>query len=130
MTFEDDIAAYLETKGRGTVDTTIFVNNLPSTPDAVIALFGYAGQAPDWTNTNKYDKPSLQVRVRGAKDAAAAARELIETIAHDLDGLTNTLLSGTYYQRIEAVQSGPSPMGRDDNGRMEYVWNFYITKTR
>lgn len=138
MSYEDDIAAYLVAKGRGTLPSagppivagTIFVNDKPSTPDACICIFGYAGQAPEWTNTSKYDRPSVQVLVRGAKNAAGTARTLIETIYKDLDGLTNTTLSGTYYQKIEAVQSGPTPMGKDENGRIEYVWNFYTSKTR
>jgi hypothetical protein len=138
MTAEADIAAYLASKGRGTLPAqgppvvvgTIFWNDKPSTPDALIAVFGYAGQPPEWTNTNKYDKPSVQVLIRGAKNAAGAARTLAETIYQDLDGLTSITLSGTFYQRIEAAQSGPTPMGKDENGRIEYVLNFYTSKTR
>jgi hypothetical protein len=55
---------------------------------------------------------------------------LIENIYKDLDGVTNTTINGTYYQRIEAAQSGPNPMGKDELGRTEYVWNFYTSKTR
>ena len=138
MTAESDIAVYLVAKGRGTLPAagppvvvgTIFVNEKPASPDAVICIFGYAGLAPEWTNTNKYDKPSVQVLVRGGKNAAGAARTLIETLYKDLDGVTNTTINGTYYQRIEAATSGPSPLGKDELGRMEYVWNFYTSKTR
>ena len=131
MTYEDDVAAYLETLGLGIVDETIFVNNKPATPHAIICVFGYAGQPPDWTNTNKYDRPSVQVLVRGAKNGAGAARTLIENIYKDLDGLTNITLSGTFYQRIEATQSGPTMLSQDDgNGRTEFVMNFYTSKTR
>ena len=130
MTAEEDIAVHLAAKGRGTLASTIFVNDKPASPDAVICIFGYAGQAPEWTNTNKYDQPSVQVQVRGAKNGAGAARTLIENIYKDLDGVTNTTINGTYYQRIEAAQSGPNPMGKDELGRTEYVWNFYTSKTR
>ena len=130
MTAEDDLAVYLAAKGRGTLASTIFVNDKPSTPDAVICLFGYAGQPPEWTSTGRYDRPSVQVLVRGAKNAAGAARTLIENIYKDLDGLTDTTINGTYYQRIEAVQSGATPMGKDENGRIEYVWNFTVSKSR
>jgi hypothetical protein len=133
MTAEADVAAYLETLGLGVVNETIFVNNKPATPNAIICIFGYAGQPPEWTNTIKIDRPGVQVLVRGAKDAAGAARDLIETIFEDLDGLADIVLnadSGVVYQCIEATQSGPSPMGKDENGRIEYVTNFYVTKTR
>jgi len=133
VTYEDDVAAYLETLGLGIVDETIFVNNKPATPHAIICVFGYAGQPPEWTNTLKVDHPGAQVLVRGAKDEPGAARDLIETIFEALDGLTNKVLNadtGVFYQSIEATQSGPSPMGKDENGRIEYVLNFYVTKTR
>jgi hypothetical protein len=130
MTTEADIAAYLASKGRGTVGTTIFTNTLPSSPDAVIAIFAYAGQAPERMSCGVLDKPSFQVRVRGAKNGAGAARALIETIFKDLDGLSNITLSGTAYQSITSPQSGPAPMGEDENGRTEYVWNFYTSKSR
>ena len=139
MTAEADIAAYIASKGRGTLPAigppvvvgTIFTNNKPSNPDAVICVFGYAGLPPDWTNTNKYDRPSVQVLVRGAKNGAGAARTLIENIYKDLDGLTSITLSGTFYQRIEATQSGPTMLSQDDgNGRTEFVMNFYTSKTR
>ena len=133
MTSEADLAAYLETLKFGIVDETIFVNNKPATPDAIICVSGYAGQPPEWTNTLKVDHPGVQVLVRGAKDASGAARDLIETIFEALDGLTNTVLNadtGVLYQCIESTQSGPSPMGKDENGRIEYVLNFYVTKTR
>lgn len=137
MTAESDIAAYLASIGRGTLSVpgtgvvgTIFTNDKPSTPDAIICIFGYAGQAPEWTSTNKYDKPSVQVLVRGARNGAGAARELIETIKNDLDGLSNVTLSGTFYQLIWTEQSGATLMGKDENGRIEYVWNFYTSKTR
>jgi hypothetical protein len=137
LTAEDDIAAYLASKGRGTLPDpatgvvgTIFVNDKPSTPDALISVSGYAGQAPEWTNTTKYDRPSVQVLVRGGKNAAGAARTLIETIKNDLDGLSGYTGTGTYYELIWTEQSGPAPMGKDENGRIEYVWNFYTRKTR
>jgi hypothetical protein len=124
-----DLAELLEDLGRGTVGTTIFTNQKPSTPDAVICLFDYAGQAPEWTSTSKYDKPSLQVLVRDVANSDGAALALAETIYKDLDGFTG-IVNGTYFLKVEAIQSGPTPMGKDEIGRIEYVWNFYVKKLR
>jgi hypothetical protein len=129
-TSASDIAIYLAGLGRGTVGTTIFVNRKPSMPDAIICITDYAGQSPDRTNTNTYDKPAVQVLVRGARDAAATACNLAETLRTDLDCLSDIVLTSTYYQFIEGQQSVPTPMGQDENGRPEYVCNFYIIKTR
>lgn len=136
MTVELDVATYLASKGYGTLNTVtvpgnIFTNKVPGSPDAVIVVTVYAGQAPERMSCGVLDKPSFQVLVRGVpKTGANAARALIEQIKNELDGLANITLSGTYYQSILTNQSGPGPMGEDDNGRTEYVWNFYTSKSR
>nr|WP_321349804.1 minor capsid protein [uncultured Methanoregula sp.] len=135
MTTELDIATYLASKGRGTLPAagvvgTIFTTESPPLPDATITVASYAGQPPERMSSGAIDKPSFQIRVRGLKDDPTIGRALIETIAKDLDGLGNVSLSGTYYLSIISAQSDPTYMGRDENGRPEWVWNFYTSKLR
>ena len=78
MTAETDIATYLASQGFGTLGSTIFVNDRPASPDALISVFGYAGQAPERTHdTSGNAKPGVQVWVRGAVDGAGTARAQI-----------------------------------------------------
>ena len=122
MTAESDIAAYLATLGLGTVGTSIFVNIKPATPDNLIAVFVYAGQAPERTHdTSGNARPGIQVWVRNT--SAGTCRSKIETVFNCLDGITNTTLTGTFFEGIMANQS-PEPMGQDENGRSEFVVNF------
>jgi len=126
---EADIAAYLATKGYGTVGSTIFVNFLPPTPDNCIIVSGYAGGAPMRTHdTSGNEAPSVQIRVRNT--STATARSKIQQIYNTLDGITNTTLSSTFYLGIESINSGPIPMGKDENGRQEYSWNFSCLRRR
>jgi hypothetical protein len=125
---EVDIAARLAAVGLGTVGTNIFVNYKPPTTDNIISVFGYAGQPPERTHdTSGNDHPGIQVWVRNT--SAATARTTIESVYNALDGITNTTLSGTFYLGIFANQS-PEMMGRDENGRTEFVVNFTVTKRR
>jgi hypothetical protein len=122
MTAEAAIAAYLATAGLGTVGTSIFVNTKPATPDNLISVFGYAGQEPERTHDISGNaKPGIQVWVRNT--SAGTSRTTIENVFNCLDGITNTTLSGVFFEGISANQS-PEPMGKDENGRTEFVVNF------
>jgi len=128
---ETDIATYLAQQGFGTLGSTIFVNDKPASPDALIAVFGYAGQSPERTHdTPGIAKPGVQIWVRAAINGAGQARNQIENICTALDGITNTTINGTFFVGINAIQSGPTPLGKDENNRAEYSWNFSCIRRR
>ena len=129
MTAESDIAAYLATGGFGTVGTSILVNTMPATPDNCIAVSIYAGMAPERTHDGSGNsRPSIQVRVRNT--SAGTARTKVEQIYNYLDGTTNKTIGSTFFLGITAINSGPVPMGKDENGRTEYAWNFQTIISR
>jgi hypothetical protein len=129
MTAESDIANYLATGGFGTVGTTIFLNTMPATPDACIAVSVYAGGPVERTHDSSgNDNPSVQIRVRNA--SAGTARTKVEQIYNYLDGVSNTTIGSTFYLGIFAINSGAIPMGKDENGRQEYTWNFAVKRKR
>jgi hypothetical protein len=128
MTAESDIAARLAAQGFGTVGTNIFVNYKPPTPDNLIVVSGYAGQAPERTHdTSGNARPSVQVWVRNT--SAANGRTIIGNIWNNLDGLSNITLSSTFYPAIDAISS-PESTGKDENGRQEYATNFSTIQRR
>lgn len=121
----DDIATYLQTNGVGTVGTDIFLGQLPASPDNCVALFEYAGFPPDliWSG----ERPGLQARIRNK--SYSAGRTKAEQVVQKLHGLAESTLSGTRYLLVRAEQS-PESLGRDANGRNEWVVNFAIIKER
>lgn len=124
----DDIGGYLATHSVGTVGTSIFLGDMPETPDSLVALFEYAGDPPDDTHDGKhYENPGLQVRVRSTSYAAARAK--IAAVEDLLHTLANQSFGGTNYVFIRAVQS-PFSLGRDQRKRVELVENFIVTKAR
>ncbi len=130
MTVENDIATYLQTGGFGTVGNSIFLNTMPPTPDNCIAVSIYAGGAAiDRTHdTSGNDSPSIQIRVRNT--SAGTARTKVEQIYNYIDGVTNTTIGSTFFLGISAINSGPVPMGKDENGRTEFAWNFSTIRRR
>lgn len=121
----DDIASHLQSQGIGTVGTNIFKGLLPDQPDNCIALFEYAGSPPDLHWEGEY--PGLQVRVRNK--SYSAGREKIGSVVSKLHGLCEQTINSTRYLLLKANQS-PGGLGRDANGRNEWVVNFTVIKER
>ena len=121
----NEIGTYLQTQGKGTVGTDIFLGLMPDEPDNCIALFEYAGSPPDLHWNGEY--PGLQVRVRNT--SYAAARTKIGEAMTALHGLHEQTISGTRYLLIKA-RGSPEVLKRDNNNRVELFVNFEIMKER
>lgn len=126
MNLAEAFAVYLDTLGLVTFDATgntgdTYVYAMPDTTGQAVVISTYAGAPPDVKHP--YDRPGLQVRVRGTEDPRVAETRAwaIYNALHDLYGLT--LPGGTWLMRCTA-QGTPSPMGQDQNHRWEFVTNF------
>jgi len=121
----DDIAAYLQTQSIGVTGADIFKGFMPDQPDNVVVLYEYAGSPLPLHWPGEY--PGLQVRVRNKSYAAGRSR--IEAVVSALHGLSEEVFNGRRYLLVKANQS-PESLGRDANGRNEWVVNFSILKER
>ncbi len=121
----EDIGNFLQTRGVGMLWSDLFWGYMPDQPDNLVALFEYAGQAPDLHWNGEY--PRFQVRVRNKNYTAGRAK--IEQVVSILHGLYEQVLGTTRYLLIRALQS-PESLGRDANGRAEWVVNFSVIKER
>ncbi|MEV8317984.1 minor capsid protein [Streptomyces sp. NPDC059900] len=122
----DGVAQLLAARGLVAYDpdgTTgdLFIETMPPAPDAAVALWLYDGEAPD--TRNAYDRPRLQVRVRGGPDPRVSRRRCwrIYSALHGLAGVE--LPDGTWLV-LAAARATPAPMGPDSSGRHEHVVNF------
>lgn len=123
----EEIGDYLATNNIGIVGQNIFIGDIPTSPDDCICLYEYAGNAPEFAYGVNIDKPGLQVRVRNL--SYFKCRQKIQDIQNILHGKRNIILNGTHYTSIHAVQ-GVTPLGKDENNRIEFVQNFKIIKKR
>ncbi|MEU1554006.1 minor capsid protein [Streptomyces scabiei] len=125
--FLDGIARHLDALSLVTYDPEgtagdTFLDDMPSGPDRAVAITSYqAGVEPD--SLLPYDEPRIQVRTRDVDPTAARTR--CAAIYGELHGLGPvTLPDGTLLILCVALQGGPTAIGKDQNGRMEYVCNF------
>lgn len=99
-------------------------------PIAQVALIEYGGPAPEHDlgqDTTRLEFARFQVLVRHA--TFATGRLLAQQITNALVAIGGReTLSGVAYLTINALQSNPTQLPRDDNRRWRWVWNFEAWK--
>jgi hypothetical protein len=109
-------------KADGTAGGTIYLTNLPQAPDAALAVARYGLGESD--SLLHYDEPGIQVRIRSEAADVRNGESTAQAVWDALHGLGNRLLTGgTWLQLAVAQQGSPTYMGRDGNGRHEWVVN-------
>lgn len=109
-----------------TQGSNLFVSVLPESPDAIVAIFDYSGEDPE--QNIEYWRPSVQVRVRGAREDYETAYQLAMNIKALLVASHNITIGDTRYIGIWSKGDIIS-LGRDNNQRPELSMNFQIHRT-
>ena len=137
MSLLNDVLDYLTDLGLvgGSTGWSTAASYLPPTPDRVIAVFETPGLAPELVKTGSvetaYDWPGFQVRGRGTKFDYAALRTKMGEIFRALHGSELAPVTGDpAYVLVQAVQSGPLPLGLDETDRPGLTWNFTAIRER
>jgi hypothetical protein len=125
----DELGAYLATLGHGTMGTTIFVDGLPSSPDACVALIEYPGVAPNFTLPAtagvQTEHPRVQVLCRNTTHTLARGKA--EDIYRALAKVVNQTLGSTRFLIVAPLQSPGVPV-RDGNNRIVFSFNVECEK--
>lgn len=112
--------------------SNLFVSEMPSTPDACTSIIDYGGfdDVPglDTGDGFVYERPTLQVRVRGAKGSFVQADGLARRIKQALHGRRNVTVGLSRYISILA-QGNVSFVGYDESRRPLFVVSFRADRT-
>lgn len=109
--------------------TNLWEGDISPEPENGVALFEYPGEAPELdmgTELVRIEYPRFQVMVRHA--TFATGRLLLEQIKRALIAVGNESLSGVRYLTIDALQSNPMQLPRDDNQAWRWTMNFQAMK--
>jgi hypothetical protein len=104
----------------------LFISEMPASPDACVCVSDAPGMSPEVDFT--YERPMVQVMVRGAKDGYRAAHMLAQTIRDKLNGLHDYEVNGARYIGVWA-EGDLIPLGYDDNHRPQVAVNFRLHRT-
>lgn len=130
LVLEEELALLLQDLGLGEYkpaasDGTIYWPVSPSEPDECTTLALYGGT--ESSSLDPFDEPRLQVRCRGDANDPRVPKRQADAVYTALHGLGHReLAGGTELQLAIGIGSGPEYMGRDANGRHEYVTNFRV----
>ena len=112
-----------------TFATDLFVSEMPDdpvVPDRCVAVHDTGGFAPE-ANYN-YEKPTVQVQVRGARGGYRAAHQLMQAIRDEIHGDANVTWNGTRYIGIWA-QGDILSLGYDEKQRPLLTLNYLLHRT-
>lgn len=131
MPLLDEIAARLVAQGVGTTGSNIFLGSkavIPTGAGPYLTLVETGGSGPtriqNKTSANT-QRPTAQVAVRA--QSYSSARTMCKAAYDALDGVFNTVLSGTLYHSMTARQE-PTDIGLDAVGRPVIVFNVDVEK--
>lgn len=129
----DDIEAAIVTAGLGqnsadATDWFIFKGYMQEAPDRAICLYVAGGLEP--LAGQPVDYPTVQIRVRGGVDDYDATQQKEDAIFKLLHDCNASVMIGSVYVYLIAMQSTPIPMGQDTNRRPALIRNYRIMKVR
>lgn len=136
----EEVAAHLVSSStKFTAGQTLFGNAHPVVDEASCSLWESGGSAPvqayGSTNLPAWEQPTLQIIARTSRPSSGSllpftsnARSMIHDAFVILNRVTNTVLSGTTYLRIEPRQSVMVLPGAEEDGRIVFSVNFDVSR--
>jgi minor capsid protein len=131
VSFLDEVAAYLVAQNVGVLGTNIFLGSravIPTGSGPFLSLIETGGTEATRVHNiagPSTQRPTAQLLVRAG--SYQAARTMSKAAYTVLNGVWNTTLSGTFYQKITARQE-PTDIGLDGSGRVMVVFNIDAQK--
>ena len=109
--------------GMGILGEDLFIEYIPDSPDNCTSLF-LTGSSGKGSASLPYDTATVQVRTRNVR--SLEAYNACNVIYNVLQGAKHIILGEYTIVSIQALQNSPASMGRDDNGRQEFVQNYEV----
>ena len=110
----------------GYTATEVFRTEMPNSPNKIITLYRYPGNAPElgfgFTGL-QYEHPGLKIVVRGEPTDADGPEAVMNSIYRDLATVQDVVLGATRYLMIRPNQQ-PFLDARDGNKRIHWSCNF------
>lgn len=119
-----DLAEYCAEEGLGVIGEDLFYSFLPDSPDNCIAIFDTGGWSKD-PDLPRED-PTFQFVFRGTDyDSVQTLVEKVRVLF--LPGKMPRkcfAIGSDFIQVVQPMQSAAYYLGRDENDRDKFVWNF------
>lgn len=128
MSMVDEIGAFLQVTGHGTLATDLYKRHLPNDPDEAVCVIQLEGEVPEFVQESfniEVEHPQLQVISRSMNPHTA--EQMLDGPYRELMGIRNQIIGGTKYVSITPMFA-PAVYDRDDNGRFIARCDFQVRK--
>jgi hypothetical protein len=124
----EDIGAYLQANGIGTLSVDLFLHVAPDKPDDLMSVTEYSSDPPQYI----HDKAKVEIELPRIQIAARSMRPEVGRLKAErayqlLMAIHNGIIGTTRYLWCQPVDS-PAMVGRDENGRFITTVNFRVSK--
>jgi hypothetical protein len=106
--------------------TNLFISEMPIEPNECAVIYDTGGYDPE--ADYNYERPTIQIRIRGNKGEYVDANTLAQDIRDELHGTVNETIDGARYVGIWC-EGDVNFIAYDDNQRPEFSVNFRIHRT-
>lgn len=124
----EDIGAYLQAYGIGTLGVDLFLHVTPDKPEDSVTIVEYSSDPPEYIHDKQkveVELPRVQVSARSMRPEVGRLKA--EQIYQLLMAIHNEVIGTTRYLWCMPVDS-PAMVGRDENGRFLSTVNFRVSK--
>lgn len=126
---EKDLAEYCQEVGLGTIpsdseDGDLFWSFMPNKPDNCISIYSTGGWPKDLGIPRKDLTFSVMFRATNYDTAQSMITDWEAVFIPQGIPKKCFYIGSHYIHVVEPMQPRPIPLGRDENGREKYSWNF------
>lgn len=126
-----EVGTYLASQLSLTQGTTLFLGGIPETPDVMLAIQEYPGEAGDYqfgAAGLRWEYPRIQIVCRGAPNDYSTPRDQAASAHTALAAISVSSLTGTEYLLAMPLQPPNGILGQDDSGRWRISFNCRVWK--
>lgn len=126
MALLDALADKLVTDGLGTLGTTIFIGQIPASPDACVVIYEGRGAGPEQVfgaSVVAIERPAIRVVCRTGRNEYPEARVKALAVRASLGAIRNATISGVVFYSVYP-SSDLYPLGLDDKERARFGVDF------
>jgi len=121
----EELALYLQSKGKGTQNKDLFVDFQPDEPNDCITVYDESTSAPSESQALSVDEFGAQILIRNTNNAAARDKAMaIHKLLVGYGGLP--FVEGGEDISVVYIETPPTTIGKDDKGRSEWSSHYRV----
>jgi len=121
----EELALYLQSKGKGTQNKDLFVDFQPDEPDDCVTVYNESTAVPNESQALSVDAFGVQILIRNTNNSSAKSKAMaIHKLLVGYGGLP--FVEGGEDISVVYIETPPTTIGKDDKGRSEWSSHYRV----